>query len=573
MRAMPRLVLTAAIAGGLTSVAAAQSITTLFASDNGGSAGGIVFFDVTTGPNAIDLTSFDVNTAAPIGSNFGFTLYTHIGTYLGTEQNAGAWSVVATGVGVGAGENSPSHVVTNLPVSLQPNTTYGVAIVLASTGQTPATHEYTNGNGTNQMFSNPDLTLTLGAAQNVPFTGAPFTPRVWNGTINYAPSNPNATGACCFSDGTCAVITPAACSAQGGSFGGIDVTCAQANCPQPSRCCLPDLTCTMLTQSACLAQGGAFTANSTCASACPALSTVFAVDVRSAPHRLLSFPVTAPANTPVSNNVPVDIFAMDFNGAGTTLYAIQYNVTAPSTLGTLDTTTGAFTAIAPISGAAAGEANMSGLSFDASNNTWYALGATGAGVNTLYTLDIATGNTTLVGPLNDPAALFIDLAVDNNGNMFTHDIVSDALYSVNKTTGAATLIGATGFAANFAQGMDFDPATNTLYATIYTGGGAGSFVSIDTATGAGTLIADTTSWNAEMEMAIRGAATGSSCYANCDHSTTEPRLNVLDFNCFLNEFSAGHSYANCDHSTTEPTLNVLDFNCFLNSFSAGCSNP
>jgi hypothetical protein len=45
---------------------------------------------------------------------------------------------------------------------------------------------------------------------------------------------------------------------------------------------------------------------------------------------------------------------------------------------------------------------------------------------------------------------------------------------------------------------------------------------------------------------------------------------VLDFNCFLNRFSAGDSYANCDQSTTAPVLNVLDFNCFLNRFSAGC---
>ena len=62
------------------------------------------------------------------------------------------------------------------------------------------------------------------------------------------------------------------------------------------------------------------------------------------------------------------------------------------------------------------------------------------------------------------------------------------------------------------------------------------------------------------------------CYANCDASTAAPCLNVLDFNCFLNRFSAGDSSANCDASTTPPVLNVLDFNCFLNRFSAGCSN-
>jgi hypothetical protein len=61
------------------------------------------------------------------------------------------------------------------------------------------------------------------------------------------------------------------------------------------------------------------------------------------------------------------------------------------------------------------------------------------------------------------------------------------------------------------------------------------------------------------------------CYANCDHSTTPPVLNVLDFACFLNAFASGDTYANCDHSTTPPVLNVLDFACFLNAFAAGCS--
>ncbi len=64
---------------------------------------------------------------------------------------------------------------------------------------------------------------------------------------------------------------------------------------------------------------------------------------------------------------------------------------------------------------------------------------------------------------------------------------------------------------------------------------------------------------------------GSSCYPNCDGSTTPPVLNVLDFTCFLNRFAAGDSYANCDNSTTPPALNVLDFLCFLNQFAAGCS--
>jgi hypothetical protein len=64
---------------------------------------------------------------------------------------------------------------------------------------------------------------------------------------------------------------------------------------------------------------------------------------------------------------------------------------------------------------------------------------------------------------------------------------------------------------------------------------------------------------------------GTTCYANCDGSTTPPVLNVLDFSCFLNKFAAGDTCANCDGSTTPPVLNVLDFSCFLNRFAVGCS--
>jgi hypothetical protein len=60
------------------------------------------------------------------------------------------------------------------------------------------------------------------------------------------------------------------------------------------------------------------------------------------------------------------------------------------------------------------------------------------------------------------------------------------------------------------------------------------------------------------------------CYANCDDSTTPPKLNVGDFTCFLQKFAAGDPYANCDQSTAPPILNVGDFTCFLGSDAAGC---
>jgi hypothetical protein len=309
-----------------------------------------------------------------------------------------------------------------------------------------------------------------------------------------------------------------------------------------------------------------------CASTGWSQPDVFALDLRAAPNRLLRFPVNAPANTQVAT-VTQDFFAIDFDRAANTLYGITFLAAGTGTmeLGTIDQATGAFTSIGPISGAGAAEANWCGLSMDPTTNTMYAAAVTGAGLCNLYTIDLTTGATTLVAPIAGPAALYIDIAIDVNGQMYAHDIAADTLVTVNKATGATTVLGPTGMASNFAQGMDFDWTTNTLYATIYTGGGTGAFCSLSTTTGAATVIASTTAWNSEMEMAVKAAPPAAGCYANCDGSTTPPILNVGDFSCFLNSFAAGDSYANCDNSTTPPVLNVGDFSCFLNSFAAGCT--
>jgi len=62
------------------------------------------------------------------------------------------------------------------------------------------------------------------------------------------------------------------------------------------------------------------------------------------------------------------------------------------------------------------------------------------------------------------------------------------------------------------------------------------------------------------------------CYANCDHSTSAPCLNIQDFACFLVAVAGGDTYANCDASTSPPVINVQDFGCFVNKFAAGCSS-
>ncbi len=154
------------------------SLSTLFASNNGGSAGWTVMYDLTVGPNDIEVTDIDVNIDGT--SAFNLDMYTLVGTYVGNETNAAAWGApAASGTGTGLGIDMPSNAVLGTPVTLTANTTYGIAIVTDS-GQ-----NYTNGDGSNQNFSNADLSVSLGSAVAGLFSGSVFNPRVWNGTINY----------------------------------------------------------------------------------------------------------------------------------------------------------------------------------------------------------------------------------------------------------------------------------------------------------------------------------------------------------------------------------------------------
>src|SRR5947208_9709692 len=103
-------------------------------------------------------------------------------TFAGHETNMALWTQVATGSGTGAGVDLPTHVTLSNPIPLNAGTLYGIAMV----ADPAITLHYTNGNGSNQNYSNGDLALVLGSATNVPFTAPVFSPRVWNGRIYYS---------------------------------------------------------------------------------------------------------------------------------------------------------------------------------------------------------------------------------------------------------------------------------------------------------------------------------------------------------------------------------------------------
>lgn len=190
------------------------------------------------------------------------------------------------------------------------------------------------------------------------------------------------------------------------------------------------------------------------------------------------------------------VFGLDWTADGSTLYGIDRD---SFEVVTIDPVTGASTA----TGVTAPNLTAhTGLTAAPDGVTWYASNRDLSTGNTdLYRGDILTGVFTLIGPIDSTA--IIDIAMNSQSELYGHSIGTDSLYSIDTGTGLGTLIGPTGFDANFAQGMDFDPATGDLIATIHTGGGAGVFCTIDLMTGAATQLADTTPLLAEMEIAIR----------------------------------------------------------------------
>ena len=163
------------------------SLSTTFADGNGGSDGGAVYFDVAA---ASDLTVESLQMHIQDPGAFTVEVYAIVGdTYVGNETNAGAWTLVSTGSGDSNSSGTPSDVTLDTALSLTNGTTYAMALVLDATHS----HRYTNGDGTNENFSDANLSISLGAASNVPFTGTVFSPRVFNGTINYFVGTPPST--------------------------------------------------------------------------------------------------------------------------------------------------------------------------------------------------------------------------------------------------------------------------------------------------------------------------------------------------------------------------------------------
>ena len=150
------------------------SLTTTY-NDNNGFDGAM--FDVIP---AVDITviDFDMNVD---GGNDVAEVWFKTGTHVGSENNSGVWTLLASNAVTGAGAGTPTNLGLNLSQQLTAGQTYAFYVTI----QGSIGFNYTDGTAVgNVTASNADLQVLEGTGKEYPFASS-FTPRIFNGTIYY----------------------------------------------------------------------------------------------------------------------------------------------------------------------------------------------------------------------------------------------------------------------------------------------------------------------------------------------------------------------------------------------------
>ncbi len=201
--------------GLVASLSAQSPLTTTFVANNAAGAGALTFVNLTVTVPAITVNRLDVNCNSAVGTQGRIRVWqtiTGVPQFSGSEQNFANWQVLAEGSVISAGLGVASTCCFSVPFTLTSAMgTRGYAF--EHIGIAPA---YTNGTGTNQNYSNAELTLAAGVAASngsyadqvilggnvsIPFAVALLgggNPRVFNGAIHYAVGS--SAPVCSFSD-------------------------------------------------------------------------------------------------------------------------------------------------------------------------------------------------------------------------------------------------------------------------------------------------------------------------------------------------------------------------------------
>ncbi len=202
----------------------------------------------------------------------------------------------------------------------------------------------------------------------------------------------------------------------------------------------------------------------------------------------MPMPAGTPWTTVGSWNPPPGYSSSAIRGGDGNYYFIDPSV--PSVLYQMDPGTGVATMIGPITGMEAG-ANVNGIAYNPVNETYYLCGGVFVSTNNLYSFDINTLTASLVGSFVNATGAMIAIAINSSGVGFGYDLTDDMGYTFDPLTGSSSALGSLLFDANFAQDMDIDQATGTIYLASYNNAtGTAQLRTMDPVSGATTVVYD-----------------------------------------------------------------------------------
>lgn len=125
--------------------------------------------------------------------------------------------------------------------------------------------------------------------------------------------------------------------------------------------------------------------------------------------------------------------------------------------------------------------DLTGMAYDWTSDEMYGVDFYG----NLYTIDLATGAGTLIGTGEYGA---ISMVCDNNGSLFAWNSLGNWFGSIDKTSGAFTVISTLSNYFNYAQDASVDHETNTIYWAAYDQLTSSILYTVDQTTGETTYI-------------------------------------------------------------------------------------
>jgi hypothetical protein len=159
-------------------------------SNNGGSPGWAIFFDVIAGTRNVSLTQMSTGNTGTAAANFTVEVFTRSGTGLGGPVGSGPGSSSAgwTSLGTvpviqGPTANGVSEIFTIPTILISAGDTVGIAVKFSGFGP-----RYTGtGSGPVNVYSDTNITLRTGDGRSAPFTptGSFFSSRALTGVLRY----------------------------------------------------------------------------------------------------------------------------------------------------------------------------------------------------------------------------------------------------------------------------------------------------------------------------------------------------------------------------------------------------